>query len=173
MSFLDSLKALFGGGKKPAAPASTPEPAAKQQQQLPKQPATNNSTVSRPTNRQVFEGRRTEAPEWAQGLSASELIGVLKQNNKCKFVPLFEMKTIMTTKVGPDGNLVPEYNGVAGSCGAVKAVGLKIAQQNGLQSAYRYFDLNNAYRCCCDNPKKCPFYQMAVGENETVNARRH
>ena len=71
------------------------------------------------------------------------------------------------------GNLVPEYNGVAGSCGAVKAVGMKVAQQNGMQSAYRYFDLNNAYRCCCDNPKKCPFYLNAVGENETVNARRH
>ena len=171
MSFLDSLKALFGGSKKPAAPAPAAAPAANQQQG--QQPPTNNSTVSRPTNRQVFEGRRVEAPEWAQGLSASELIGVLKQNNKCKFVPLFEMKTIMTTKVGPDGNLVPEYNGVAGSCGAVKAVGMKVAQQNGMQSAYRYFDLNNAYRCCCDNPKKCPFYLNAVGENETVNARRH
>ena len=168
MSFLDSLKALFGGSKKPVAP--TPAPAANQQQQA--QPAANNSTVSRPKNKQVFEGRHTETPEWAQGLSASELIGVLKQNNKCKFVPLFEMKTIMTTKVGPDGNLVPEYNGVAGSCGAVKAVGLKVAQQNGLQSAYRYFDLNNAYRACCDNPRKCPFFLFAESENEAVNARR-
>ncbi|MBO4528169.1 MAG: hypothetical protein IKS92_01805, partial [Victivallales bacterium] len=67
MSFLDSLKALFGGSKKPAAPAPAAAPAANQQQA--QQPATNNSTVSRPTNRQVFEGRRVETPEWAQGLS--------------------------------------------------------------------------------------------------------
>ncbi|MBR6074866.1 MAG: hypothetical protein IKP87_06140, partial [Victivallales bacterium] len=64
MSFLDSLKALFGGSKKPAAPAPTTAPAANQPQG--QQPPTNNSTVSRPTNRQVFEGRRVEAPEWAQ-----------------------------------------------------------------------------------------------------------
>lgn len=156
MSFLDSIKALFG--IKPAAPAGTP--------------ATNNTTVSRPKNKQVYEGRPTDPPDWAVDQNQSDLIGLLKANTKCKYVPLFEMKTIMSAKVGPDGNLIPEYNGIAGSCGAVKSFGLKVAQQNGMTMAYRYFDLNNAYRACCDNPHKCPFYLNAMGENETVNARR-
>ena len=159
MSFLDSLKALFGGSK-PAAPAPAPTP------------VTNNTTVSRPKNRQVFAARQTEVPEWAQNLTTSELLDQLKAKNVCKYVPNFEVKKIMSAKTGPDGNLLVEYDGIAGDCGAIKNFGAKVAQQAGMTMPYKYFDLNNAYRACCDNPRKCPFFLHAENENETVNARR-
>lgn len=159
MSFLDFFKNLFGGST-PAAPAPAPTP------------ATNNTTVSRPKNRQVYAGRQTEVPEWAQNLTTSELLEQLKKNCHCKYVPNFEVKKIMSAKVGPDGNLMVEYDGIAGDCGAIKNFGAKVAQQAGMSQPYKYFDLNNAYRSCCDNPRKCPFFLNAENENETVNSRR-
>lgn len=157
MSFLDSLKALFGGQK-------APEPQV--------QPPTNNTTVSRPKNQQVFSGRQTETPEWAQGLNNSDLILQLRKNAVCKYVPNFEMKKIMSAQVGTDGNLKVEYEGIAGDCGAIKNFGAKVAQQAHMTMPYKYFDLNNAFRACCDNPRKCPFFLNAEGENETVNSMR-
>lgn len=157
MSFLDSLKALFGG-KKPEPPMP--------------QPVVNNTTVSRPKNKQVFTGKQTEVPEWAQGLNNSELLLALRKKAVCKYVPNFEVKKIMSAKVGADGNLIAEYDGIAGDCGAIKNFGAKVAQRDGMIMPYKYFDLNNAYRACCDNPRKCPFFLNAEGENETVNSRR-
>ena len=159
MSFLDSLKALFGGNKNNAPAPSVA-------------PATNNSTVSRPRNRQVYMGKPIEQPEWAQGLNATELMAQLKAHSTCKYVANFEYKKIMSAKVGADGNLVAEYDGIAGDCGGVKNFGLKVAQRDGMTMAYKYFDLNLAYRACCDNPRKCPFFLFAESENEAVNARR-
>ena len=78
----------------------------------------------------------------------------------------------MTTKTGHDGNLIPEYDGIAGDCGAVKSYGLKVAQRHGRTMPYKYVDLNMAYRCCCGIPTKCPFLQMAQSEARAVNMHR-
>lgn len=158
MSFFDFFKSLFGGQKAPA-----PAPVVNK---------TNNTTSSKPKTRQVYMGRAVETPEWAQDVNASDLLVLLRKNNVCKYAPNFEVKKIMSAVVGPDGNLVAEYDGIAGDCGAIKNFGAKVAQQTGNPLPYKYFDLNNAFRACCDNPKKCPFYLSAVGENETVNAHR-
>ncbi|MBQ6472731.1 MAG: hypothetical protein IJJ33_12170 [Victivallales bacterium] len=159
MSFWDSILGLFGGGKKVVAPNPTAS-------------AANNTTVNRPRTKQVYEGRPTPPPEWAEGLSTTEQITQIQQHVNCKFAPHFEQKRIMSTQVGPDGNLIPEYDGIAGDCGAIKQFGKKVAQQNGLLMPYRYVDLNVAFRACCGNPMKCPFYLNAEGDNQAVNARR-
>lgn len=159
MSFWDSILGLFG--KKPAL---SPDPSTQ---------VANNTTVTRAKNRQVYEGRPTPAPDWAEGLSSTDLIAEIPHHLKCKYAPKFEIKRIMSAQIGPDGNLVPEYDGVAGDCGAVKQFGNKVARQNGLTMPYRYVDLNIAFRACCNNPAKCPFYLNAEGEMETINARRH
>lgn len=156
MGFFDFLF----GKKKPKSPAA---PA----------PTANNTTVNKPKTKQVYTGRATEVPEWAQNVNTQDLLVLLRKNCVCKYAPNFEVKKIMSAKVGADGNLVAEYDGIAGDCGAIKTFGAKVAQQQGMLMPYKYFDLNNAYRACCDNPKKCPFYLNAVGENETVNSRRH
>lgn len=165
MSFLDSLKALFGGKKKEPQVAAKPAPSTRA-------PMPNNTTLSRQKCSQVYAARPTEVPEWAKDINTSDLLVELKKHAVCKYVPNFEVKKIMSTQIGADGNLIAEYDGVAGDCGAVKNFGGKVAQQIGVTQAFKYFDVNNAYRACCDNPKKCPFYLTAVGENETVNSRR-
>ena len=124
-------------------------------------------------NKNVYDEARTvPVPDWAQGLNNTDLASQLRQHAVCKYVPAFGWKKIMTTTVGPDGNLVPEYDGIAGDCGAVKNFGMKVAQHDGRTMPYKYVDLNMAYRCCCGIPKKCPFYLMAIGEMEATNARR-
>ena len=157
MSFFDSILAFFG--KKPPAPPVTVPPS-------------NNATITRPKNRQVYEGRPTEPPDWASETASADLINAIHSHVVCRYAPKFEIKRIMSTQVGPDGNLVPEYEGIAGDCGAVKNFGLKVAKQNGLTMPYRYIDLNMAYRCCCGNPQKCPFYLNAEGDMEMINSRR-
>ena len=159
MSFWDSIMSLFG--KKPAV---VPDPR--------QQGVSGNSTVERPKNRQVYEGRPVQPPEWAEDKSVSELIAEIPKHVVCKYVPKFELKKIMSTQVGKDGNMIPEYNGVAGDCGALKQHGRKVAEHNGLTMPYRYVDLNIAYRACCGNPQKCPFYLHAEGEMDAVNSHR-
>lgn len=158
MSFWDSILAIFG--KKPAVVL---DPSAQ---------VANNTTISRSKNRQVYEGRPVDAPEWAVGKSSTDLIAEIPQHLKCRYAPKFEIKRIMSPQIGPDGNLIPEYDGVAGDCGAVKQFGQKVAKQNGLTMPYRYVDLNIAFRACCDNPQKCPFFLNAEGDMQSVNARR-
>ena len=124
-------------------------------------------------NKNVYdEAFKVEVPDWAKGLNNTELTSQLREHVKCHYAPNFGWKKIMTAKTGPDGNLIPEYDGIAGDCGAIKNFGAKVAQQAGMTMPYKYFDLNNAYRACCDNPRKCPFFLHAENENETVNARR-
>lgn len=159
MSFWDSILGLFG--KKPGiVPVAVNNKGA------------GNATISKPKNRQVYEGRPVATPEWAEGLSISDLVSEIPKHNVCKYMPKFEQKKIMSTQVGPDGNLIPEYSGVAGDCGALKQHGRKVAEQNGLTMPYRYVDLNIAYRACCGNPQRCPFFLHAEGDMESVNSRR-
>ena len=173
MSFLDSLLALFGK-KKPVA--KTPAGFGNSNTRRFGGMGNNNTTTTAPgtvrKNRQVYETRKVEPPEWAQGLSKTDLITEIGKHVQCRFVPKFEMKRIMSTQIGPDGNLLPEYDGVAGDCGALKQFGRKVAEQNGMTMPYRYVDLNIAYRACCDNPQKCPFYLNAEGDMQAVNSRR-
>lgn len=164
MSFLDSLKALFGG-KKPA-PYSPPGSAEYLNSSL------NQTRSTRPKTRQVYEGRTATTPEWAEGLNNTDLLEELKKNVKCRYTPSFGLKKIMSATVGPDGNLVPEYDGIAGDCGAVKNFGMKIAKKDGLLMPYRYVDLKMAFKACCDNPKKCPFYLSAEGEANDMSSKQ-
>ena len=159
MSFVDWIQGLFG--KKPAV-----KPDVKSAQ------TAQNATVTRSKNRQVYEGRPVDAPEWAANLSISDLVAEVQKHVVCKYMPKFELKRIMSAQRGADGNLIPEYNGVAGDCGAIKQQGRKVAEQNGLTMPYRYVDLNIAYRACCGNPQKCPFFLHAEGDMESVNSRR-
>lgn len=137
----------------------------------------NRSASSLPpepkANKNVYdEAFKVEVPEWAQGLNNTDITIQLKDHVKCHYAPNFGWKKIMTTKTGPDGNLLPEYDGIAGDCGAVKSYGLKVAQMHGRTMPYKYVDLNMAYRCCCGIPTKCPFLQLANKEADAVNSRR-
>ena len=159
MSFLDSILSIFGGNKKKAKPAA----------------AAGNASQAPTTkhNKSVYdEARRVPVPDWAQGLNNTDLTAQLRAHVKCKFVPNFGWKKIMTSKFGPDGNLIPEYDGIAGDCGAVKSFGGKLATRDGRTMPYKYVDLNMAFRCCCDIPSKCPFFLLAQGEAQSVNSRR-
>ena len=169
MSFMDFIKGLFGqkkivigGNHRPSSNGTIR--------------GGGNSTVSAgPTShraKQVYEGRPVPPPEWAEGMSTTDLVAEIPHHVKCRYQPSFDRKKIMSTAVGADGNLLAEYDGVAGSCGAVKQFGLKVGKQNGQNSPYRYVDLNLCYRSCCDNPKRCPFYLCAVGEMEAVSSHQ-
>ena len=172
MSIFDSILSLFGGKKK-AASNNNPTMVANGYSPT-SRPATQTGTVAMPLrkNRQVYEARKGEEPDWAKGLSKTDLIAEIGKHIQCRFVPKFEMKRIMSTNIGPDGNLIPEFDGIAASCGAIQQTGLKVARQQGLSQAYRYVDEHMAYRACCDNPARCPFYQAATGDMDAVNARR-
>jgi len=175
MSFLDSILSLFGGKKKttvtrPAGFGGAGNTTRRFGGAQPQQAAGGPAPLRK--NRQVYETRRVEEPEWAKGLSKTDLIMAISKNVKCRFVPKFEMKRIMSTNMGPDGNLIPEFDGIAASCGAIQQTGLKVARQQGLNQAYRYVDEHMAYRACCDTPAKCPFYQAAVGDADAVNKQR-
>ena len=126
-------------------------------------------------NKSVYdEARKVPVPDWAQGLNNTDLTAQLRSHVKCKYVPNFGWKKIMTSKFGPDGNLIPEYDNIAGDCGAVKNFGMAIARRDGLLMPYRYVDLNLAFKACCDNPKRCPFYLSAQGEAAEMNSKmRH
>ncbi|MBO4618896.1 MAG: hypothetical protein J5654_02185 [Victivallales bacterium] len=127
--------------------------------------------TTRPNKNVYDEARKVPIPDWAQGLNNTDLAQQLRSHSVCQYAPNFGWKRIMTTVVGPDGNLLPEYDGIAGDCGAVKSFGMKVAQRDGRTMPYKYVDVNMAFRCCCGNPKKCPFYLQATGEADTVNKK--
>ena len=161
MSFFDSLLSIFKKSPKPAANgAQGPRGAA-----LPPEPKANKNVYD--------EAIKVPVPEWAAGLNNTDLTLQLRDHVKCHFAPNFGWKKIMTAKTGPDGDLIPEYDGIAGDCGAVKSYGMKLAQKHGRTMPYKYVDLNMAFRCCCDIPTKCPFLQLADKEAKAVNAMRH
>ena len=153
-SLIEKILGLFG--KKDAqAPAAVGPSAAKRD---PKQP----------TGKQVFEGRAATSPEWCEGVEGARLIEVIEEHVVCRFKPHLEYKKIFTTRRGIDGNLEAEYEGLAADCGATKNFGLQVAQRDGYVQAYRYVDLNQVLRCCCDIPRKCYFHQCAAGQEEDV-----
>ena len=159
MSFFDRLFSFLHKPQQPAARPNTP--------------AARDGLVEPKPNKNVYdEAFKVEVPEWDQGLNNTELPDVLRQHVVCHYAPNFGWKKIMTTKTGHDGNLIPEYDGIAGDCGAVKSYGLKVAQRHGRTMPYKYVDLNMAYRCCCGIPTKCPFLQMAQSEARAVNMHR-
>ena len=176
MSFLDSILGLFGGKKKTNNHSPYNSSAGHTNgYSHPSAIGTQSGNVSMPLrkNRQVYEARKITPPDWAQGLSKTDLITEIGKHIQCRFVPKFEMKRIMSTNIGPDGNLIPEFDGIAASCGAIQQTGLKVARSQGLSQAYRYVDEQMAYRACCDTPAKCPFYQAATGDMDAVNKQRH
>jgi len=158
MSFLDSIMSLFGGGNKGG-----------QQQKGGVQAAAQHQKVSK----QVYEGstRTTARPDWAEGLNNTQLAEEMSKHVVCRYSPNFGLKKIMSTTVGPDGNLLPEYEGVAGDCGAVKNFGMVIAKRDGLLMPYRYVDVNLAFKACCENPKRCPFFLSAQGEAANMTSK--
>ena len=162
MSLLDSILSLFG--KKSAASNTS----AKSSNYMSSN-ATSSSRIK--STKQVYENRPVPTPEWAEGLNATDLVEQLKSHVKCRYTPNFGSKKILSAIQGPDGNLIPEYDGIAGDCGAVKNFGMKIAKRDGLLMPYRYVDLNMAYKACCDNPKKCPFFLCAEGDEANMNSK--
>lgn len=169
MSFLDSILSIFRGKPQPAPAA----PARRNSYSN-----TTSSNLAAPAgeiraNKNVYDlARKVPVPEWAEGLNSTQITESLRAHIKCKYIPSFGLKKIMTTKMGPDGNLIPEYDGIAGDCGAVKTFGMAVAQRDGRTAPYKYVDLNMAYRCCCGIPKKCPFLLLALGEMDAVSSRR-
>lgn len=162
MSFFDSILSLFG--KKSADSIAS----AKRDNPL----STNASSRGRAkSTRQVYESRPVPVPAWAEGLNATDIVEQLSSHVKCRYTPSFGSKKIMSAVQGPDGNLIPEYEGIAGDCGAVKNFGMKIAKRDGQLMPYRYVDLNMAYKACCDNPKKCPFFMSAEGDEAEMNSK--
>jgi hypothetical protein len=126
----------------------------------------------KPRIKQVYEGRLRQAPEWVEGLDNAQIIDACIEHATCKFHPHIEFKRIMSARTGVDGNLEPEYEGIAADCGAVKNFGLKVAKMDGYIDKYRYVDLNHILSACCGNPRKCPFYLNAIGESQDLNARQ-
>ena len=175
MSFMDFLKGLFGGKKhelvRPGAGGVSRY--GRNGMTAGRVPGMPQATaMAKQKAKSVYEGRPTPAPEWAEGMSSTDLVAEIPKHVKCRYVPSFERKKIMSTQTGADGNLIPEYDGVAGTCGAVKQFGQKVGLRNGQKSAFRYVDLSLCYRACCDIPEKCPFYLEATGEMDAVNSRR-
>ena len=118
--------------------------------------------------KQVYEGRCRQAPEWVEGLDSAQLIEACIGHVVCKFHPHIEFKRIMSARTGVDGNLEPEYEGIAADCGAIKNFGLKVAKMDGYLDKYRYVNLDHIYSACCGNPRKCPFYLNAIGESQDL-----
>lgn len=121
---------------------------------------------------QVYEGRDCEIPDWAVGVNNTDMPKAIADHLVCKFVPHFGFTKIMSVNKGADGNLIPDFEGVAGDCGAIKNFGTKVAARDGQQQPYKYVDTKMAFRACCGIPKKCPFYMSALGEDESMNSRR-
>jgi hypothetical protein len=146
MGLFDKIAEMFG-----RRPDSTPSPVPRAQK--------------KPISRQVYLGpESTPVPEWAAELPKAKLMEACEAHAVCKFEPHIELKRIMSTRRGFDGNLETEYDGVAGGCAATKNFGMAVAKQDELLQPYRYVDLNHIYACCCDKFRRCPFSQMASGE---------
>jgi hypothetical protein len=156
MGLFDKIAEMFG--KKPAPAPSSAARAEK-----------------KPLSKQVYTGPESvETPEWATDLPKAKLMEACQANATCKFKPHIELKRIMSTRRGFDGNLEAEYDGIAGGCGALKTFGMAVAKQDGYLQPYRYVDLNHIFACCCDKFRRCPFYGMAAGEAQEMqrNQRR-
>ena len=97
---------------------------------------------------------------------------VLSEHLVCKYAPHFGYTKIMSVNRGADGNLIPDFEGVAGDCGAIKNFGGKVAARDGQEQPYKYVDTNMAFRACCGIPKKCPFYMSAMGDELDLNRNR-
>lgn len=153
MGLLDTIAGLFG--KKSEGPA---------------QPGAANGEKKKLV-KQVYEGRPREKPEWAENLDQAHLVNACEKHAVCKYTPHIEIKKIMSARKGVDGNLEPEYEGVAADCGAIKNFGRHVAQRDGFLQPYRYVDINHIFTCCCDKPRKCTFYSLAEGQDQDLNKR--
>lgn len=121
---------------------------------------------------QVYPSTFEKVPEWAQNLDQAHVVRVCQEHVVCKFAPHIELKKIMSTRTGLDGNLEPEYEGIACDCGAIKNFGKQVAQRDGYAQPYRYVNLGHIYACCCDKPRKCTFYSVATGQDADLNKRQ-
>lgn len=126
----------------------------------------------KPLSKQVHEGPETETPEWAAELPKSKLVEACETNAVCKYKLHVEIKRIMSTRRGFDGNLETEYDGIAGGCGALKSCGLAVAKREGLLQPYRYVDLNHIYAHCCDKFRRCPFFELAEGNAQDLASQQ-
>ena len=68
----------------------------------------NGAPTPRPNKNVYDEARKVPIPDWAQGLNNTDLALQLRAHSVCQYAPNFGWKRIMTTVVGPDGNLLPE-----------------------------------------------------------------
>lgn len=152
MGLLDKIAELFG---KKSAPV----------------PATSRGP-KKALSKQVYEGPETPEPEWAAALPKAKVMEACAAHSTCKYKLHVELKRIMSTRRGFDGNLEAEYDGVAGGCGALKNFGMAVAKRDGYVQPYRYVDLNHIYSYCCDKNRRCPFYEMAEGNAADLATRQ-
>jgi hypothetical protein len=156
MGLLDGILSLFGRKEDPPArPATTGRPEEKKK-----------------LARQVYPSPFKQIPDWAANLDQSDIIQACEDHAVCKFTPHIEVKKIMSTRTGLDGNLETEYEGVAADCGAVKTFGKQVALRDGYFQPYRYVNLEHIYACCCDKPRKCTFYSLATGLDQDLAKRQ-
>ncbi len=153
MGLLDKIAELFG--RKSSAAYAAP--------QGPK----------KPLSKQVYEGPAdTPEPDWAKELPRASLLDACAEHAICKYKLHVEIKRIMSTRRGFDGNLEAEYDGLAGGCGALKNFGLAVAKREGYIQPYRYVDLNHIYACCSDKFRRCPFFELAEGSEKDLQNRQ-
>jgi len=131
------------------------------------------AAAKKPRIKQVYEGPPNVArPDFAQGIDDADLIVACRKRITCTYKPHIERQRIYKPgrrRVG--GDLDTVYDGIAGSCAAMKNFSGKVAEEHGLIQPYRYVDLNHIFACCCGNPKRCPFYEKATQERETMGSR--
>ena len=134
------------------------------------QPQQASRDERRPKIKQVLEGPEVDTPEFAAEVTGSDLVAACAQNVVCQYKPHIEYQRIYRPgrrRVG--GDLDVKYEGVAGSCAAMKTAGKQVASEDGLIQPYRYVDLNHIFRCCCGDPRKCRFYRYAKEEREQMH----
>ncbi len=158
MALLDGIRGLFG--KKETTPPARPAP------------ARNGGEDKRKLALQVYPSTFNQVPDWAADLDQAHVIKACEQHVVCKFRPHIEVKRIMSTRTGLDGNLETEYEGIAADCGAIKTFGKQVALHDGYLQPYRYVNLHHIYACCCDKPRKCTFYSLATGLDQELEKRQ-
>lgn len=122
--------------------------------------------------KQVYEGRVVPRPEFAEGIEASRLVNALKENVECKYSPYIENQRLYDpARKDGKGDMAIEFEGIAGSCTALKKYGLQIAQKDGYGKAYRYVDVNHIFDCCCGDPENCRFYNASEIDRKAVQRR--
>ena len=126
----------------------------------------------KPRVRQIYMGPIVDPPEFAEGLDDAELIQTIKAHVVCKFPPQVERQRIYKPgRPSFGGDLDIVYEGIAAMCPALKNYGLKVAQEDGLVQNYRYLDLNHIFACCCGEPHRCRFYQVATEDQVKVSGK--